>query len=653
MVGLGKPYKDTGDGCSIIWPVAVLLLSLFLTIAFGKRAFCADRTGLDDPAACSAKNPSYDVKEIPKGNIFENYVISLEDIYSKPAWLDQTTRSHPPGVNIRVESQQTSRLYFHGKQILSLYEKVGFEPVFLTNGKLNEKGKKLLDRINSLPYDGIDVSSYALLPVRRKLAQIKSLNEILGQLRAYLSTNPGFFAERFCPGYLSYVKFRCKTTPVVYSHNGTGGGYTHAADSCRIFMEVISNANKALIRLNRAASDLDAMLIVRAFQLAKDMGVSDEQAVIDALSLDDDLGGFLKLIEPRSPHYAPLREALKSLMKKCEYPEQSLELSGRTLRPGDIGRDVTALKKKLRWEGYYHGPLDNRYDRALEKAVKEYQRDNGLQVDGIVGPQTGEALRMPLTEKIKYVKLALAEYRKEPLRDIKEGIVINIPQFLLEVYYNGKVIERHRVIVGKSRGKKKKVGNMYVGVNQTPVLESKITRIVFKPRWYVNKRILKELEAESQGDPEYYQKQGFVFLPPKRPGGIPRVYQKPGEKNALGLVKFEFPNRYQVYLHDTPTKHLFSKTVRDFSHGCIRVQNALALARKLLELDNNRALKSIDKYLKRKNPTYVKLNKPFPIYVRYIPASTNEAGRVVVLKDIYGRFKDKVDNKTMICRIGG
>ena len=621
MVCLNKRRKRSDGFIAILRSVAFFVFTVLFVSTLGVRAFCADFSDSGRPHGNSAKNLSEYVKEIPQDGLFRSDVTPFEDVYRN--------------------------------RVIELYKKVGFKPVFLTNGRLNAKGKRLIDRINSLKYDGIDVTSYALVPVRKKLANVRALNEILEQLRACLAMPAGFLSKRFSPGYLSYV--RCKLNPgtVSFTCEDEKGEFNYAADSCKIFMEVIASANKALMELNQTASDLDAMLIVRAFQLAKDMGVKDEQAVMDTLSENDDLSNFLDLIEPGSPHYAPLRRELMVLMNKCEYPGGPPRFSSKTLRPGDVSGEVAELKKRLMWEGYYHGTIDDHYDESLKQAVKEFQRANALQVDGIAGPETKEALKTPLREKIRYVKLALAQFREEPLRDLERGIVINIPQFSLELYQNGKIIERHRVIVGRAQGKKKKkIGNKLVGINQTPVLQSKITRIVFKPRWYVNKRILKELEAESQGDPEYYQRQGFVFLPPRRPGGLPRVYQKPGEKNALGLVKFEFPNRFQVYLHDTPTKHLFARSRRDFSHGCIRVQNALVLARKLLELDGNKALKSIGKYLKRKNPTYVKLNTPIPIYVRYIPASTDGSGNVVILRDIYGRLKDKVDNKTMICRIG-
>ncbi len=621
MVRLPSISRYKANARIILFPL-LLVLMLVVTMGTGYgEAWCASSTGHQEKRGNFAKNLSKCVKEFPQKAFLDNEILTPDNVY--------------------------------GAEVLELYRRNGFKPVFVSNGRLNENGERLLERINSLVFDGIDVKYYSLNSIHRKIAKIRILNTILDQLKVYISSEPKIFIKRFCPVYCpEYPEIGSRAIRVAFNANDLQEHSRAAHDTCEVFFQVISTANKTLSNLNRTASDLDAALIANAFRMARDMGVENKELVLDALSRDD-LDEFFKLIEPQCVHYAPLREALKSLMKKCGEPTEELSLSDKTLRPGKSGREILLIKKRLKVEGFYDGELNSYFDQELKEAVKKFQYAHGLRVDGIIGRETKEALRMPLWQEIEYLKLALSEFREEPLRDLKEGILINIPQFQLELYSNGKIIERHKVIVGKAGGKKKKLEGKLVGINQTPVLESHITRIVFKPRWYVNKRILKELEQESQGDPEYYRRQGFVFLPPRKPGGLPRVYQKPGEKNALGLVKFEFPNRYQVYLHDTPTKHLFSKSTRAFSHGCIRVENALQLARKLLELDGNAAIRSIDKYLKRKNPTYVKLNHPIPIYVRYIPASTDGEGHVIIFKDVYGRFKgkDKVDNKTMICRI--
>ena len=156
---------------------------------------------------------------------------------------------------------------------------------------------------------------------------------------------------------------------------------------------------------------------------------------------------------------------------------------------------------------------------------------------------------------------------------------------MLEYYKDGQFQEAHRIVVGKASGKKVKFRGKMVGENQTPTLTSSIEQIILNPRWYVSDRIRLELDTEAKSDPEWFTKHGYVSMNSQYPWGAPRLFQSPGPKNALGRVKFEFPNPYAVYLHDTPLKHLFARSRRDFSHGCIRVDKALELAETLLRDD--------------------------------------------------------------------
>ena len=156
---------------------------------------------------------------------------------------------------------------------------------------------------------------------------------------------------------------------------------------------------------------------------------------------------------------------------------------------------------------------------------------------------------------------------------------------MLEYYKDGQFQEAHKIVVGKATGKKVKFRGRMVGENQTPTLTSSIQQLILNPRWYVSDRIRLELDTEAKSDPEWFTKHGYVSMSARYPWGAPRLFQSPGPKNALGRVKFEFPNPYAVYLHDTPLKHLFARSRRDFSHGCIRVDKAMELAETLLRDD--------------------------------------------------------------------
>ncbi|HAA05751.1 MAG TPA: hypothetical protein DCE18_20630, partial [Syntrophobacteraceae bacterium] len=182
---------------------------------------------------------------------------------------------------------------------------------------------------------------------------------------------------------------------------------------------------------------------------------------------------------------------------------------------------------------------------------------------------------------------SLESLRKSETRQYDRFVRINIPQFVLEYVKNGKVEATHRVIVGKSSGKRVKAQGRMIGENQTPTLVSSIQQMVFNPRWYVSDRISLELDGEAASDPNYFERLGMVKMASSYPWGSPRLYQRPGPGNPLGRVKFEFPNVYAVFLHDTPKKFLFQRARRDFSHGCMRLDRALDFARLLLRDDAN------------------------------------------------------------------
>jgi murein L,D-transpeptidase YcbB/YkuD len=184
-----------------------------------------------------------------------------------------------------------------------------------------------------------------------------------------------------------------------------------------------------------------------------------------------------------------------------------------------------------------------------------------------------------------------------------------------------------------------------VGENQTPTLSSAIDQIVLNPRWYVSDRIRLELNAEAKSDPDYFTRHGYVEMTSLHSWGQPRIFQRSGPKNALGRVKFEFPNIYDVYLHDTPLKNLFQRSRRDFSHGCVRVDKALSLAEALLKDDNNAFVQKINSIMETDHPVYVRLAQPVPISIEYIPVSSTGGGQVVFLGDPYGLLNNGANQK--------
>jgi len=300
------------------------------------------------------------------------------------------------------------------------------------------------------------------------------------------------------------------------------------------------------------------------------------------------------------------------------------------LKPGSHGQAVTTVQKRLIQEGYMKGTATGVLDEKTRTALMDFQRTHFVTPDGTVGPKTVEKMNIPYEEKLKWIRVTLEGIEEAPFRLYNQFIWVNIPTFSLEYYADGKLISRHKVIVGRGDGKEIKIRGKIVRWNNTLPLVSEIKSVVINPRWYVPDRIRVELKEKAGDDEFFFQKQGFVMLEPAR------LYQLPGGKNPLGKVKFLFDNPYGFFLHDTPEQHLFKRASRTISHGCVRVEKALDLAKEILERDNPKKAARIDTYLKKSDQTYITLEHPIPIVITYFPVSVSEDGLLEFGGDPYG-----------------
>jgi len=351
---------------------------------------------------------------------------------------------------------------------------------------------------------------------------------------------------------------------------------------------------------------------------------------------------FLDAAVPASPHYATLRKALAKYRNLAAQEQWHRFHSGKTLRQGESGQEVTNLQKRLAQEGFYSGKISGHFDHATADAVRQFQRYHLIDPDGAVGQRTKDWLNVPYNKKVRLIQESLKQLRQSRARSYDRYVRINIPQFMLEYYRDGKIQAEHRVIVGKAAGKKVKVQGRWMGENQTPSISSVIDQVVFNPRWYVSDRIRRELADEIAADPNYLDKHGYVKMSSSYPWGEPRLFQLPGPGNPLGRVKFEFSNAYAIFLHDTPKRHLFQRAKRDFSHGCIRVEKARELAQLLLADDGNPAVGKTESFLESyTRQAFVKFNRPVPIIIEYVPASSDGNGQVVFCGDLYGWFAEE------------
>ncbi len=375
---------------------------------------------------------------------------------------------------------------------------------------------------------------------------------------------------------------------------------------------------------------------------------------LDKLKSAPNPDAVLRDLHPPHSQFEKLRQALLAMRSRKSAPQEPKDVrvpsSGPLLKLGTRHADVALLRKRLEVRAP-STPTDSdadagnpaeHFDADLETAVKTFQSDRDLSADGLVGRGTRRALNEgsggAVTEDVLIANME--EWRWMP-RDMGEiHIAVNIPEYQFRVFKNGKVVHTERAIIGKTN-------------NQTPVFSDELETVVFHPFWGVPNSIkVKELWPSLARGGNILQRQNLRIQYNGRdinPNSVNwstadirkyHVYQPPGRSNVLGLVKFMFPNKHQVYMHDTPTKHLFKQTTRTYSHGCVRIRNPLRLAEVLLEADKSWDKAKIQS-LVHDGPSNnnISLTNKIPVHMTYFTAVVDDDGRVKRFNDIYGHEK--------------
>jgi len=321
---------------------------------------------------------------------------------------------------------------------------------------------------------------------------------------------------------------------------------------------------------------------------------------------------------------------------------EQIQYPGKALRLGDSSLVVGELKKHLsHFDNTMHSSDNNVFDEDLEAALISFQEFNRLDPDGIAGKKTFEMLNLTASDRLDILRVNMERCRWLNNEMPDEIVLVNIADYNLSILRNKKIDYQCRVVVGKEH-------------HETPVFTSEIKYIVFNPTWTVPYSIAtKETLPKLKSDPEYLQKHNMTLLRGKEvvdPSTVDfstysrrnfpfTVRQEPGPNNALGQVKFMFPNKHAVYLHDTPSKSFFKRTDRAFSHGCVRVQDPLVLAEQLLK-DQGYDKNKISAIVDSKKLQNVNLNKFIPVALMYWTCVENyDDGKMYFRKDIYGRDK--------------
>ena len=350
---------------------------------------------------------------------------------------------------------------------------------------------------------------------------------------------------------------------------------------------------------------------------------------------------FISGLAPTSQQYAALRKELMRLDQVIRGVGWGPTVDAESLRIGDDGQSVVQLRNRLIRMGYLGRTSNPNFNSSLEFAVKRFQRRHGLTEDGIVGPTTLSAINATPQQRRRQVIAALERERWLNQSLGEEHVLVNIANFHADVISSGKSIFSTRVVVGKSSANR-----------QTPEFSNQMTYFVINPTWHVprsiaTEEILPKLQANrfAESSIVIYSENNERIDRPEIDFGqyssrhFPLFFkQPPGPGNALGQVKFMFPNEFSVYMHDTPQKSLFLRDQRDFSHGCIRLHRAADFARFLLartvEDDPETYFK---RAIARGRELVVTLPKAMPVHITYQTAFVDSTGRIQYRKDIYER----------------
>jgi len=488
-----------------------------------------------------------------------------------------------------------------------LYKELLFSPVWMRENSLSPAAKELFETIQN---DGTLNKNGKLYKDSSILEQMAE-NIYAEKRNVYAKTDLEFKISQLYKGYTDYAYF---------------GSINWGAFQARISNLKVNDVSTEWV-LHRPDIDPVKVVVNAAF------GAS--------------LKKQLQLAVPEAYHYKELQRSLEKYLKIREEGSWEPVYFSKKLSPGKRDVGVSSLRERLRATGDYNTSCSENeeadlYDQCLQDAVKHFQKRNALKADAVVGPATVKALNKSVDERITTIRLNLDRIKWLNDRHSKRHVIINIPDFKLYFEEDGKMIQTMGVITGKPN-------------HPTPIFSDMVEYIVLNPYWNIPKSIIqKEMIPKLLRNPNAMARQGIEIhsgwgKDAKKISGesvdwsqyryskaMPfRFAQVPGYKNALGKVKFLFPNKFSVYMHDTPTKYLFKRSTRAFSHGCIRLQKPRELLHTFSMFNDNLDFAKAQKILKGKKKTYVNLKQTVPIDVIYLTAWVDYEGNLQFRDDIY------------------
>ena len=482
----------------------------------------------------------------------------------------------------------------HPAIVQYVYEQNGDEPIWTGNGKWKKEADSLLEFIDSCRFYGLFPQDYA----KRRLDSLR-INLTIDTAGNKNNLNASLWAE----------------ADILMTSS---------------FIELVRD-----IKIGRLAIDtVDAK---------RDTSLSNSFYIAQLKGFKDSGSLAFKALEPTHKGYVALKGALRNFLKKAKFRKYTFVNPKDSLHLNDL------LVKRLAEDSITINEEEPNDSIALAQAIKKYQKKKGIKQDG--KPSTTFIAVLNQNDEEKFVRIAITMDKYKQLQQLPQQYIwVNIPSYYLQLHDNDSVVLTSKVVVGKP-------------TTRTPQLTSAISDMITYPTWTIPESIIeKEVLPALKRDPGYIKHKGFSLVNDngdevdaysvkwsKFKKNIPyKVVQGSGDDNALGVLKFNFPNKFSVYLHDTNQRYLFGKSVRSLSHGCVRVQDWLNLANYLLRNDSIASPKavpidSLNSWLAQKTRRYIPLHKRVPLYIRYFSCDV-KADHFVFYDDIYGedrKLKDK------------
>lgn len=349
---------------------------------------------------------------------------------------------------------------------------------------------------------------------------------------------------------------------------------------------------------------------------------------------------FMNALPPNTQQYRALMKEKQRLERLIGQGGWGQSVPASSLKPGQSGDAVVALRNRLINMGYMPRNASRTYDAAMQKAVQSFQAAHGLAVDGVVGKGTMVEINAPVETRLKSIIVAMERERWLNMDRGTRHILVNQTDFSAKIIDNGKVTFQTRSVIGKNTHDRR-----------SPEFSDTMEHMVINPSWYVPRSIItKEYLPQLKSNPNAV---GHIEITDSRGRRVNRanvdftqftarsfpfaMRQPPSRGNALGLVKFMFPNKYNIYLHDTPQKSLFARESRAYSHGCIRLADPFDFAYALLAKQTNDPKSYFQGILSTGRETKVVLDEPVPVHIMYRTAFVTTQGDTEFRRDVYGR----------------